>query len=185
MYSSCGSRRPGTTIVLMLLSATSYTSWIFGLLSVITNPQLSKHSNSLQAIFAISLSSQGVLVFIYILRSNTDARTFWTSKISHFKSLKTDLSTSPTTDTSVNSTSSSLTMSGTDRTMSITESDTILNLIHTRLKASKRENVVVPTGTNQAYHTVMIRLNKDSKYTVTKNEAYGQLSKPMQNTSIT
>lgn len=192
MYSSYDSRTI-STIVLTLVSFTSYTSWIFGLLSV--NPQLSKHSDSLQASFAISLSAQGVLVFIYIVYSSNDARTFWTSKISRFKSLKTDLSTSPTTDTSVNSATSSFTMSGiiptdTDRAMSTTESDTRLNstsLLHTRLKADKssRGNVIIPTETNQAYHTVMIRQEKDRKYTVTQNEAYGQLSELTQNTVIT
>ena len=56
---------------------------------------------------------------------------------------------------------------------------TFTSLFHTRLKklmdCNEQKNVI-PTNTNQAYHTVVLH-NMKNEYTMTNNNAYGQVGR--------
>ena len=139
---------------------TFYFGLVFGLLS--TNPQLRKHSTFVQIAFAMVTIIQGPLVFTYTLFSIGSIKTLWIRKVL-FCCKMTRVSTiditdpPPTTDTSAHSSQAA--------TFTIKES------------RKYKESKMIPTNTNPAYESVMLRRKKDSEeFTMTENELYGTLN---------
>lgn len=138
---------------------TFYFGLVFGLLS--TNPRLRKHSTIVQIAFAMVTVVQGPLVLTYTLFSIGSIKTLWIRKVL-FCCKSTRVSTiddiadlPPTTDTSAHSSRAA--------TFTIKES------------RKHKESKMIPTNTNPAYESVMLRRKKE-EYTMTENELYGVLN---------
>ena len=149
--SACASsyQRLLTTLTLKLICL--FGGWSFCLLSI--SPHLSGSSQSLQALFAMFTFPQGILVFVYCVCSNSEAKNFWT-----LTNLKSCLKRG--------------------NHMSSRKRNHFTSFFHTlnKLMNCTVQKNVIPTNTNQAYHTVVLH-NMKSRYSMTDNDAYSQGSR--------
>lgn len=144
--SACASSYQRSLTVLTLKLICLFGGWSFCLLSI--SPQLSGHSQSLQALFAMFTFPQGILVFVYCVCSNGEAKNFWTFKRSCLKRVDHTGNTKPKHFTSL-----------------------VLIKLKKLMNCTEQKNVI-PTDTNQAYHTVVLH-NMKSQYSMTNNDSYG------------
>lgn len=148
-------------VILMVSSCTFYFGWTFGLLSI--NQHLTDSSQSFQAAFTSITIVQGGLILFYTICSNVDAKEIWKSKLLYFRSRIVNCN---------NTLLTAETSSAHSTTISL---NTVDSATANHLKSG--EDCDINTDTNQAYKTVRSILRRES-YSFTKNESYGQMSKP-------
>lgn len=77
--SHCGQNKMKLIAISIITTFVFYVSWSIGMLSI--NPHLNKHASHLQIAFAISVSIQGILVFLWSIFANDNTKTFWIRRV--------------------------------------------------------------------------------------------------------
>ena len=159
--SKFGTRKAKHSITIITTTfITFYLGIMFGLLS--TNPLLRTYSTLIQIAFAVITTVQGPLLLVYALCSIGSFRIWKMLCCKSRRVTTTDGSIAdlpPTTDTSAHSSQAA--------TFTINESS-----------KHKKDSKMIPTNTNPAYASVMLRRNKE--FTMTKNDLYGNFSQTRQ-----